>query len=110
KENKFRSSIEPLAKKNIPDTVKINSQLHFQQISKVLGISEKQLEFFNPQYRFQIIPGDKKVSKLVIPDGTWDEFVLFQDSIYNSGDSTLFAVTFQKIEYPPAPGRQYLGE
>jgi membrane-bound lytic murein transglycosylase D len=110
KENKFKSSTDPLAKKIAPDTVKIVSKLHFQQISKVLGISEKQLEFLNPQYRFQIIPGDKFVSKLVVPDGYWDDFVLFQDSIYNAADSTLFAVTVQKIEYPPAPGRQYLGE
>ena len=110
KENKFKSSANPLAKKIVPDTVKIVSKLHFQQVSKVLGISEKQLEFLNPQYRFQIIPGDKTVSKLVVPDGYWDEFVLFQDSIYNIFDSSLFAVTYQKIEYPPAPGRQYLGE
>ncbi len=109
-ENKFKGSIVPLAKKIAPDTVKIVSQLHFQQVSKVLGISEKQLEFLNPQYRFKIVPGDKIVSKLVIPDGYWDEFVLFQDSIYKAVDSTLFAVAMQKIEYPPAPGRQYLGE
>src|SRR5690606_28790664 len=108
--NNFKSSANPLAKKIVPDTVKIVSKLHFQQVSKVLGISEKQLEFLNPQYRFQIIPGDKTVSKLIVPDGFWDEFVLFQDSIYNISDSSLFAVTYQKIEYPPAPGRQYLGE
>ena len=109
-ENKFKSSVDPLVKKIAPDTVRIVSQLHFKQVSTVLGISEKQLEFFNPQYRFHIVPGDKFVSKLVVPDGYWDEFVLFSDSIYNAADSTLFAVTVQKIEYPPAPGRQYLGE
>lgn len=110
KENHFKTTADPLAKKILPDTVRIGSQLHFLQVSKVLGISEKQLEFLNPQYRFQIIPGDKIASKLLVPDGYWDEFVLFQDSINNAFDSTLFAVTVQKIEYPPAPGRQYLGE
>ena len=109
-ENQFKPALDPLAKKILPDTNRIISQLHFQQVSKVLGISEKQLEFLNPQYRFHIVPGDKFVSKLVVPDGYWDEFVLFSDSIYNAADSTLFAVTVQKIEYPPAPGRQYLGE
>ena len=109
-ENQFKTVVDPLAKKIIPDTARIVSQLHFQQVSKVLGISEKQLEFLNPQYRFHIVPGDKFVSKLVFPDGYWDEFVLYQDSIYNAADSTLFAVTVQKIEYPPVPGRQYLGE
>jgi len=110
KENQFKATVDPLAKKILPDTAHIISQLHFQQVSKVLGISEKQLEFLNPQYRFQIVPGDKIVSKLVVPDGYWDEFVLFQDSIYNAADSTMFAVAVQKIEYAPAPGRQYLGE
>jgi membrane-bound lytic murein transglycosylase D len=109
-ENQFKTTIDPLAKKILPDTAHISSQLHFQQVSKVLGISEKQLGFLNPQYRFHIVPGDKFVSKLVIPDGYWDEFVLFRDSIYNAVDSTLFAVAVQKIEYAPAPGRQYLGE
>jgi membrane-bound lytic murein transglycosylase D len=47
---------------------------------------------------------------LVLPDGYRDDFVFWQDSVYNSFDSTLFNVTVQKIEYPPAPGRQYLGE
>jgi membrane-bound lytic murein transglycosylase D len=110
KENQFKTTVDPLAKKILPDTVRIFSQLHFQQVSKVLGVSIDQLEFLNPQYRFQIVPGDKKVSKLVLPDGYWDEFVLFQDSIYSAVDSTLFAVAVQKIEYAPAPGRQYLGE
>jgi membrane-bound lytic murein transglycosylase D len=110
KENQFKANIDPLAKKIIPDTVRIVNQIHFQQISKVLGISEKQLEFLNPQYRFQIVPGDKITSKFVVPFGYWDEFVLFQDSIYKAADSTLFAFTMPKIEYPPAPGRQYLGE
>lgn len=110
KENQFKSTVDPFAKKILPDTARITSKLHFQQVSQVLGISEKQLEFLNPQYRFQIVPGDKTISKLVVPDGTWDEFVLFQDSIYSVADSTLFAVTVQKIEYAPAPGRQYLGE
>ena len=35
---------------------------------------------------------------------------MWQDSVYNSFDSTLFSVTVQNIEYPPAPGRQYAGE
>ena len=33
-----------------------------------------------------------------------------QDSIYHASDSALFQVLTQKIEYPPAPNRAYLGE
>jgi membrane-bound lytic murein transglycosylase D len=47
---------------------------------------------------------------LAVPEGYWDDFVLWQDSVYNAFDSTLFQLTTQKIEYPPAPGRQYMGE
>lgn len=36
--------------------------------------------------------------------------MFLQDSIYNGVDSTLFEVVAQKIEYPPAPNRQYVGE
>jgi len=108
--NQFKTTIDPLAKKVLPDTVHITKQMHFQQISKVLGISQEELEFLNPQYRFFIVPVHEKYAELAVPDGYWDDFVLYQDSIYNAFDSSLFAVTTPKIEYPPAPGRQYLGE
>lgn len=108
--NRFKSDADPLAKKAVPDTVRITSQIHFQQISKVFGISQNQLEFLNPQYRFAIVPVNGKYSKLTVPDGYWDDFVLLQDSVYNAFDSSLFQLTTQKIEYPPVPGRQYTGE
>ena len=108
--NQFKTTTDPLEKKILPDTIHITSQIHFQQVSKVLGISQKQLELLNPQYRFSIVPVKDKYSKLAVPEGYWDDFVLWQDSVYNAYDSTLFQFTTQKIEYPPAPGRQYLGE
>jgi membrane-bound lytic murein transglycosylase D len=108
--NRFKTSIDPLAKKVNPDTVHITKQVHFQQVSEVLGIPQKQLEFLNPQYPFLIVPVQEKYYDLVLPNGYRDDFVLLQDSVYNSLDSTLFNVTVQKIEYAPAPGRQYLGE
>ena len=108
--NRFKSDADPQAKKAVPDTVRITRQIHFQQISKVFGISQNQLEFLNPQYRFSIVPVKGKYSKLTVPDGYWDDFVLLQDSVYNSFDSSLFQLTTHRIEYPPAPGRQYLGE
>ncbi len=108
--NRFKINIDPLAKKVIPDTVQITKQVHFKQISEVLGVSQKHLEFLNPQYRYSIVPGGPKHAELALPDESWDEFVLWHDSIYNTFDSALFEITVQKIEYPPAPGRQYLGE
>ncbi|MEN8118074.1 MAG: LysM peptidoglycan-binding domain-containing protein [Bacteroidota bacterium] len=93
-----------------PDTVVINRQLHFIQISNVLSIPEEQLRFLNPQFRFSIVPGDVASVNLLLPSGKRDDFIIWQDSIYNVQDSSLFQVIAQKIEYPPAPGRQYIGE
>lgn len=92
------------------DVASVNRQVHFQQISKVLTIPEKQLQFLNPQYIYSIIPGDKTVQSIALPGGKRDDFVLWFDSICNSFDSTLFQVVAQNIEYPPAPTRQYVGE
>lgn len=109
-ENRFKPSADLLSKIAVPDTVKINRQMHFQQLQTVLHISEKQMLFLNPQYKFNIVPGVGNPAKLALPAGKWDDFVLWQDSVFNSYDSTLFQFTVQKIEYPPAPNRQYLGE
>ncbi|HSH19245.1 MAG TPA: transglycosylase SLT domain-containing protein, partial [Draconibacterium sp.] len=54
--NQFKPTVDPHAKKIVPDTVRAVQQLHFNQITKVLGIPQKQLEFLNPQYRFLIVP------------------------------------------------------
>ena len=108
--NQFKIIVEPFAKKITPDTVNINRQLHFQQVSEILGITKKQLQFLNPQFKFSIVPGNKKPTKLILPNGEWDDFMLWQDSIYNTYDSTLFQLATQKIEYPPSPNRQYARE
>jgi membrane-bound lytic murein transglycosylase D len=110
KVNRFTPKNEPLAKIVQPDTVKITKQVHFKQISFVLGIEQEELEFLNPQFRFLIVPKSATSSKLAVPNGYWDDFVLWQDSVYSTFDSTLFNITVQKIEYPPAPDRQYAGE
>ena len=40
------------------DTVMVNSMLHLQQVSDVLGIDIEQLRVLNPQYKRDIIPGN----------------------------------------------------
>jgi membrane-bound lytic murein transglycosylase D len=104
--NKFQPNDSTL----LPDWVAVNRQVHFNQIAQVLNIREDQLRELNPEYRFSIIPGDKKTMYLSIPNGKGDDYALWIDSIYSAYDSTLFQVVAQNIEYPPAPTRQYLGE
>ena len=108
--NKFIPENTFFAEKVKPDTVMVNRQLHFQQISRVLKISENELKFLNPQFKFLIVPGNIRPTKLVLPDKKWDDFVLWQDSIYKTFDSIFFEIVTQKIEYPPPPNRQYLNE
>lgn len=108
--NVFEEKIVPFTEPVNPDTVYVNQQLHFKQISKVIGVFEKELSYLNPQFKFSIVPGDVKNASLILPHGKWDDFVLWQDSIYSSYDSTLFQLHVQKIEYPPSPNRQYVGE
>lgn len=108
--NKYKVENDPLFRPVVPDTVLISKQLHFQQIAKVIGVLENELAFLNPQFRFGIIQGDVRPVKLALPKGLRDDFVFMQDSIYNLYDSVLFTIVSPKIEYPPAPGRQYAGE
>ncbi len=104
--NKFTPDAQPVH----PDAVLVNRELHFQQITHVLQISIQELQFLNPQYTYNIVPGNEQAMEVNIPPGKHDEFVLWTDSIYNAYDSSLFQLVVQKIEYPPAPNRQYVGE
>jgi membrane-bound lytic murein transglycosylase D len=82
----------------------------FSRFQKCWKFRRNSLDFSILNTGFTIVPVKGKYSKLAVPDGYWDDFVLWQDSVYNAYDSSLFQHTTQKIEYPPAPGRQYLGE
>ncbi len=90
--------------------VSVNQQVHFQQIHKVLKISPEELQFLNPQFYHSIIPGDKNSTVLAIPIEKYDEFILKVNEVYHAYDSTFFQLVEHKIEYPPAPNRQYVGE
>lgn len=109
-QNKWIENRDPFKKIQFPDTVFVNRRLHFNQIQKVLQIPQEKLAELNPQFKFLIVPGDEMRQKIAVPNGKWDDFVVWQDSVYNAVDSSLFEIITQKIEYPPAPNRQYLGE
>ncbi len=102
-QNKFIPEQEPQKTAE----AKVRSQTHFDQISAVLPISADELRFLNLQFPYSIIP---EQASLTLPEKLKQDFLFLQDSIYNGVDSTLFEVVAQKIEYPPAPNRQYVGE
>lgn len=65
------------------DTVMVSQQLHFQQITDFTGVETEVLEFLNPSYRHQVIPGNGKRHVLRLPTDAVATFVLNEDSIFS---------------------------
>ena len=65
------------------DTFEIHRNLHFKQISELVGIPVDELRNLNPQYIKDVIPGDSKTYILRIPYNYSGDFVAHEDSIYN---------------------------
>ena len=64
------------------DTFEIHKNLHFKQISELVGISVDELRNLNPQYIKDVIPGDSKTYILRIPYNYSGDFIAHEDSIY----------------------------
>ena len=64
------------------DTVIISRDLHFNQITGILGIGMDQLQELNPQYRHEVINGNTKPSPLRLPASLINKFIDNEDSIY----------------------------
>jgi membrane-bound lytic murein transglycosylase D len=64
----------------VTDTVMIQQTMHFDQIAAVLGVEKEYLRALNPQYKREIIPGDK-YRPLRLPALKTNAFITLQDSI-----------------------------
>jgi|GEM_PF-653483 len=106
----FISTIKFEYKKiSVPDTVSIKREMHLRQINRILNIPQQQIQLLNLQYRYAIVPGNKIQCEIQLPAGKKADFVASQDAIFAAYDSAMFEVAARKIEYPPAPTRQYVG-
>lgn len=79
---------------NIPentDTVQVNKDLHFEQISDLCGINVEQIRSLNPQYKKDIVPGSSKSCILRLPRNYVSTFIDSQDTIYNHRATELFS-------------------
>ena len=87
---------------NLPahvDTIKVNKNLHFEQISAVIGIPVEELKNYNPQYVQNIIPGTGGECVLQLPYNYTIPFVEKEKEIYAYKDSVYFnAITKQNIK------------
>lgn len=73
------------------DTFYIHKNLHFRQITDVVGIPSEDLHNLNPQYLKEIIPGREEPSILRIPAKYTANYIEKEDSIYNYKVSELFS-------------------
>ena len=62
------------------DTVHVNEQVHFEQIADVLNIPVSEIKRLNPQYKKDMIPGNK-VYTLVLPTEKMYAYIDQNDSI-----------------------------
>jgi membrane-bound lytic murein transglycosylase D len=75
------------------DTFQIRKNLHFGQISAVIGIPVQKLRDLNPQYTHDIIPGNEGTYVLRLPFEYTSSFVDMEDSIYNYKANEYFSPT-----------------
>jgi len=72
------------------DTMVIKQKLHLKQVAEVLNIPIDQLRDLNPQYKYDIVPGDSRTYLLRIPQVKAMQFVELEDSIFEYKDSVFF--------------------
>ncbi len=85
------ASVEPPV---VTDTVGIIDNIHFDQLSNVLGIEIEQLRVLNPQYKSDVIPGKGNNSYyLKLPQIYISKFITFEDSVYKYNRDNYFRPT-----------------
>lgn len=90
---------------NIPlsvDTIMINEDLHFGQVSEVLNLPIDLIRDLNPQYRKDIIPAKLDAYPLRLPVEYSTKFIELSDSIFTYNDSIFFVQKTAVI--PPKNG------
>ena len=93
---------EPMALPVYVDTFHIHRNLHFSQVSEVLGIPLDDVRDLNPQYYKDIVPGAGGDEVIRLPFNYSAQFLDLQDSIYRHKADVLFT---SKVD----DGRQVLG-
>lgn len=79
------------------DTIRTNKRLHLKQVADVIDIPIEDLRVLNPQYRMDILPGNKTYS-LVLPENKIDSFLVHENEIYAYKADSLINNRRQQIE------------
>lgn len=81
------------------DSLFVDKNMHFQQISSVLGLPIEDIRKYNPQFKNDIIPGDSKKYAINLPMGYATAFVDKKDEILNYQAQELLAnLNFTKVD------------
>ena len=73
------------------DTFMVNKNLHFRQVSEVLGIPIDDLRDLNPQYYKDIVPGNQGEQVFRLPFNYSNAFLDSQDTIYKYKAAEMFS-------------------
>ncbi len=65
------------------DTIHVDKQIHFKQISKVLDIPIEDIRRWNPQFKKDMVPGNFNYYSLVLPTNKVYAFLEKEDEIIN---------------------------
>jgi membrane-bound lytic murein transglycosylase D len=88
------------------DTFMVNKNLHFRQVSEVLGIPIDDLRDLNPQYYKDIIPGNQGEQVFRLPFNYSNAFLDSQDTIYKHKAAEMFSGSVDVGRPQPATTRQ----
>ena len=82
------------------DTFDIRRNLHFTQISELVGVPMDLLRDLNPQYIHDIIPGNETACILRLPSQFTSSFIDHEDSVYTHRAGELFsAATLENMKH-----------
>ena len=93
--NEYGLRPDPINMPVYVDTFHIHKNLHFRQISEVLGIPLDDVRDLNPQYYTDIVPGEGGDEVLRLPFNYTSAFLDLQDSVYRYKTDVLFAAKVQ---------------
>ena len=73
------------------DTFEIRRNLHFTQVSELVGVPMDMIRELNPQYIHDMIPGNEAPYILRLPSQYTTSFIDHQDSLYTYKEKELFS-------------------
>ena len=88
--NEYGIKPAPMSLPTYVDTFHIHKNLHFSQVSEVLGIPLADVRDLNPQYYNDIVPGSHSDEVIRLPFNYSSAFLDMQDSIYRYKADVLF--------------------